>query len=175
MGSARPPGPPSSTHACCLHHGRGVIMECWSMRRCQGPGGPDPGSAASQAIGGGSGRRPGRVTLPVSRTVLLARYCAPLVGVPAQRNVWSSVAGHCNDLDSMAYTDTLGLRPGTLLDTLELAFSGGRGSRLDWERFADGVPVGFRDAVHYQVQRGTGPGTATNPQRPPRSRCSPPP
>jgi Phosphotransferase enzyme family len=33
-----------------------------------------------------------------------------------------------------------------------MAFSGGRVLVWDWERFEDGVPVGF-DAVHYQVQR----------------------
>ena len=40
-----------------------------------------------------------------------------------------------------------------------MAFSGGRVLVWDWERFEDGVPVGF-DAVHYQVQRAvTGNGT----------------
>ncbi len=41
-----------------------------------------------------------------------------------------------------------------------MAFSGGRVLVWDWERFEDGVPVGF-DAVHYQVQKAvTGNGTA---------------
>jgi hypothetical protein len=94
----------------------------------------------------------GVVTLPVSRSGYWRGLRSRLEACPPSETA-GALLRVMHDLEAMANTTRLafGSWHGDWTPW-NMAFSGGRVLVWDWERFEDGVPVGF-DAVHYQVQR----------------------
>jgi len=94
----------------------------------------------------------GVVTLQVSRSDYWRRLRSRLAACPPSEPV-GALLRVIQDLEATARRTRLafGCWHGDWTPW-NMAFSGGRVLVWDWERFEDGVPVGF-DAVHYQVQR----------------------
>lgn len=92
------------------------------------------------------------VTLPVSRSDYWRGLRSRLEACPPSETA-GALLRVMHDLEAMANTARVafGSWHGDWTPW-NMAFSGGRVLVWDWERFEDGVPVGF-DAVHYQVQR----------------------
>ena len=134
-----------------LHHGQWRDHEVLVQAPLSGSGRAGSPSELAAAMAEVAAVR-GVVTQQVSRSAYWRGLRSRLEACPPSEAA-VALLRVISDLEAMAATTRLafGCWHGDWTPW-NMAFSGGRVLVWDWERFEDGVPVGF-DAVHYQVQR----------------------